>query len=165
MRILHTADWPLGQTLRAGPVSTNIGFSLTTYTVWSSVKRWLLCWLQEYDRWPWNARKMSKPIWNYSKSSPLSQAKSMLMNMLCQSPQPLAGVKFLRNLHDCFGGKDKELHEVQIIVGHQGAETVRTTEIRCGGVMVRKSEPTKIRRSWQMMIAVGWKKDSVGGTW
>lgn len=62
-------------------------------------------------------------------------------------PQPLDGVKFLRALHDCFGGRDEELHEVQFTVGHDGNETVRTTEIRRGGNVVRRSDPTPIRRS------------------
>jgi hypothetical protein len=62
-------------------------------------------------------------------------------------PQSINNVRFLRAMHDCFGGREEELHDVQFSVAHDGAETVRTTEIRRGGVIVRRSEPTPIRRA------------------
>lgn len=63
------------------------------------------------------------------------------------APQNLNGVRFLRAMHECFGGRDDEVHEVQFSVGYQGVETVRTTEIRRNGEVMRRSEPTPIRRS------------------
>ncbi|MFN3971231.1 MAG: hypothetical protein ACK4L4_07655 [Gemmobacter sp.] len=65
------------------------------------------------------------------------------------SPQPqrIQNVGFLASLHRAFNGRDEELHEVQITVGHAGVETVRTTEVRRGGEIVKRSGQTPIRRS------------------
>lgn len=62
-------------------------------------------------------------------------------------PQGLNGVRFLQALHECFGGRDEELHEVQFSVAYDGVETVRTTEIRRNGEVMRRSDPTPIRRA------------------
>lgn len=63
------------------------------------------------------------------------------------APQTIDGVRFLRALHECFGGQENELHDVRFTIAYAGTETVRTTEIRRGGVVVRRSDPTPIRRS------------------
>lgn len=61
--------------------------------------------------------------------------------------QPLADVHFLQALHKCFGGFDNEINYVDFQVEHQGAETVRKTQIRRDGAIVRESGLTAIRRT------------------
>lgn len=56
-------------------------------------------------------------------------------------------VGILSALHNCFAGRDDELHSVGISVAHDSAETVRTTSITRGTDLQRESEPTPIRRS------------------
>ncbi|PYG31666.1 hypothetical protein [Pelagimonas varians] len=67
------------------------------------------------------------------------------------NPRPrintLDDVGLLQAMQTCFGGADAELHQVQIEVAHQGAETVRTTTISRGGTVQKASDPTPIRRS------------------
>ncbi len=59
----------------------------------------------------------------------------------------LQDVGLLEAMHSCFGGKDEELNYVEITVAHQGADTVRTTSIKRGGVVRKTTDPTPIRRS------------------
>jgi len=62
------------------------------------------------------------------------------------APQALHHVGILRAFHECFGGKDRDVHSVRFQVGHQGADTVRTTTIERNGAVVRRSAPTPILR-------------------
>jgi hypothetical protein len=48
---------------------------------------------------------------------------------------------------DCFKGSPEEVNYVTIEVAHQGADTVRSTTIKRGGVVERQSELIAIRRS------------------
>jgi hypothetical protein len=61
--------------------------------------------------------------------------------------QALEDVEFLRSLVACFNGKLEEVSYVDFKVGHQGAETVRTTRITRGGVIQKESGATPIRRA------------------
>lgn len=61
--------------------------------------------------------------------------------------QNLEDVKVLKALHDCFGGREDEVNYVEFEVGHAGPETVRTTLVKRGGSLQRKSDPTPIQRS------------------
>ncbi|MGH1414525.1 MAG: hypothetical protein ACRBB0_13615 [Pelagimonas sp.] len=56
-------------------------------------------------------------------------------------------VGILQAMQTCFGGDTKELHQVEIEVAHQGADTVRTTRILQAGQVQKSSDPTPIRRS------------------
>lgn len=64
------------------------------------------------------------------------------------SPEPhnLENVRFLKALHQCFGGYDDEINQVRITVSHRGPETVRQTSIVRNGVVQHASEQTPIRR-------------------
>ena len=55
--------------------------------------------------------------------------------------------EFLAALHSAFGGRPEEVNSVSIAVGYQGRDTVRSTTVERGGVIVAQSEPTAIRRS------------------
>ncbi len=67
------------------------------------------------------------------------------------NPRPrlnqLEDVGILQAMHACFGGQAEELHQVEIEVAHQGAETVRKTTIRRAGEVLRQSDQTPIRRA------------------
>lgn len=67
------------------------------------------------------------------------------------NPRPVAqaldDVQLLKAFHDCFHGKAEEVNYVDFEVEHQGAETVRKTIIRRGGVVVQESRPTAIQRA------------------
>lgn len=60
--------------------------------------------------------------------------------------QALGDVEFLQVLHTAFRGLDDEVNYVDFEVGYDGAETVRRTTIRRGGVTERSSELTPIQR-------------------
>lgn len=59
----------------------------------------------------------------------------------------LTDVGILAAMHQCFGGRDEEVHSVGISVAHQDADTVRTTTIKRDGVICKTTDPTPIRRS------------------
>lgn len=61
--------------------------------------------------------------------------------------QPIENVEFLAALHSAFGGRPEEVNSVSIAVGYQDRDTVRSTTVERGGVIVAQSEPTAIRRS------------------
>lgn len=61
--------------------------------------------------------------------------------------QSLTDVHFLQAMHKCFGGADNEVNYVDFQVEHQGAETVRKTQIRRNGSIVHESGLTAIRRT------------------
>ena len=67
------------------------------------------------------------------------------------NPRPVAqsldDVQLLKAFHDCFHGKAEEVNYVDFEVEHQGAETVRKTIVRRGGVVVQESRPTAIQRA------------------
>lgn len=63
------------------------------------------------------------------------------------APQQLHQVGFMQALYDCFGGRPEEVNSVDFEVQYQGADTMRKTTIRRGGVVTRESEMTAIRRS------------------
>ena len=67
-------------------------------------------------------------------------------NNPCPKPQELKDVRFLRALHECFGGRDDEVNQVHWKVEYQGNDVVRTTTIQRGNVIVTSSDPTPIRR-------------------
>ena len=60
--------------------------------------------------------------------------------------QLLDDVHLLRAFHQCFKGNADEVNYVDFEVEHSGAETVRKTRIRRGGVVVQESEMTPIQR-------------------
>jgi hypothetical protein len=62
-------------------------------------------------------------------------------------PQKLADVGLMQAFLDCFKGSPEEVNYVTIEVAHQGADTVRSTTIKRGGVVERQSELIAIRRS------------------
>lgn len=61
--------------------------------------------------------------------------------------QSISDVELLDAFHQCFGGEDSELCQVEFEVSHQGADTVRRTTISRDGKIVRASKATAIRRS------------------
>ena len=61
--------------------------------------------------------------------------------------QSLEDVQLLKAFHECFRGKDEEVNYVDFEVEHQGAETMRKTCIRRGGVVVQESKLTAIQRA------------------
>jgi hypothetical protein len=64
------------------------------------------------------------------------------------SPHDLKDVRFLAALHEAFGdGADDFIHKVNIKAEYEASNTVRTTTIRRGGVVVKTSRATAIRRS------------------
>ncbi len=62
-------------------------------------------------------------------------------------PQTLENVQLLKAFHECFAGRQDELHAVRFSVAHQDRETVRTTEVWRNTECIKLSEPTPIRRS------------------
>lgn len=60
--------------------------------------------------------------------------------------QALEQVHFLKVLHDYFRGAPDEVNYVDFSVEHRGADTLRTTTIRRNGAVVKRSDPTAIRR-------------------
>jgi hypothetical protein len=62
-------------------------------------------------------------------------------------PQSLGDVQILDALYQCFGGTQDELSYVGFEVGHQGAETVRTTRVTRNGIVQFESRPTPIQRA------------------
>ena len=66
------------------------------------------------------------------------------------NPAPAAhnldDVQFLAALHACFGGTQDEINTVNISVAYDGVDLVRTTEISRSGTVVKRSDPTPIRR-------------------
>lgn len=63
------------------------------------------------------------------------------------SAQRLDDVRLLYLLHQLFRGEPDEVNYVDFAVEHRGAETLRTTTIRRGGAVVKRSKPTAIRRA------------------
>jgi hypothetical protein len=61
--------------------------------------------------------------------------------------QTLDDVQILKAFNDCFGGRSEEINYVNFEVHHRGAETVRRTQIRRAGVIVRESNATAIQRA------------------
>lgn len=68
-------------------------------------------------------------------------------NNPCPKPQSIDEVEILKAFHDCFSGKSQELHSVSFAVAHKERETVRSTVIERDGELLRRSDPTAIRRS------------------
>lgn len=62
-------------------------------------------------------------------------------------PQALNDVEILKVFHECFGGKDEEVHYVDFEVKYVDRDTVRKTRITRGGTIQRASEFTAIRRA------------------
>ncbi len=61
--------------------------------------------------------------------------------------QTISQVGLLQAFHTLFGGNDAHLHQVNIAVEYQGVDIVRTTTISRGGVVMRKSTATPIKRT------------------
>lgn len=55
-------------------------------------------------------------------------------------------MSLLAAFHNCFGGRDEELHHVDFDLARHGTELVRKTMIRRAGVVEQESEMTAIRR-------------------
>ena len=66
------------------------------------------------------------------------------------NPRPVAqsldDVHLLKAFHLCFQGKDEEVNYVDFEVEHRGAETLRKTRIRRGGMIAQESEMIPIQR-------------------
>lgn len=62
-------------------------------------------------------------------------------------PQTIDQVEFLDALNQAFGGVDSEINRVSISVAYRGRDTVRETVVERGGVIVKRSRPTAIRRT------------------
>lgn len=56
-------------------------------------------------------------------------------------------VEILKALNECFGGHPSEINTVRFTVAHEGAETVRSSEISRDGISQMASDPTPIRRT------------------
>lgn len=63
------------------------------------------------------------------------------------APQSIDQVEFLNALHKAFGGTEDEINQVSIEVAYEGRDTKRKTEVYRGGVLVKGSKPTAIRRT------------------
>ena len=63
------------------------------------------------------------------------------------SAQRLCNVGLLQAFHDCFGGNDRDVNYVDMAVENRGADIVRTTTVRRGGMTQRTSTPTPVRRA------------------
>ncbi len=67
------------------------------------------------------------------------------------NPRPrlnqLEDVGILEAMNACFGGQADQVHQVEIEVAHQGADTVRKTTIRRGLDVLKQSDLTPIRRA------------------
>jgi len=62
-------------------------------------------------------------------------------------PQNVGDVEFIDILHGAFGGLPQEVNRVGFEIGYTGVDTVRTTTVERGGVIVAQSNPTPIRRA------------------
>ena len=62
-------------------------------------------------------------------------------------PQTIEQVEFLHALHTAFRGSDDEINQVNIEVAYEGRDTKRKTAVYRGGVLVKESRPTAIRRT------------------
>jgi hypothetical protein len=62
-------------------------------------------------------------------------------------PQSIQQVEFLDALNQAFGGADSEINRVSISVAYSGSDTLRQTVVERGGVVVKQSRPTAIRRT------------------
>jgi hypothetical protein len=60
--------------------------------------------------------------------------------------QSLQQVELLLAFHHCFHGEDNEVNFVDFVVRHDGSDTVRSTVIRRGDEIQRKSGETPIHR-------------------
>ena len=60
--------------------------------------------------------------------------------------QPIERVQLLKAFNDCFGGRLEEVNYVDFETEYRGADTVRKTRIRRGGVVVAESELIAIKR-------------------
>jgi hypothetical protein len=67
------------------------------------------------------------------------------------NPHPVAqtieNVRFLKALHECFGGRDDEVNFVDFDIVHKGASVARRTRIRRGDTVVKESQMRAIRRT------------------
>ncbi|MFA5996102.1 MAG: hypothetical protein WC801_06735 [Patescibacteria group bacterium] len=63
------------------------------------------------------------------------------------APQTIADVGLLKAFHECFGGLDEELNQVEIKAENVGPDLVRTTTITRGGQVEQQSTGTAIRRA------------------
>lgn len=61
-------------------------------------------------------------------------------------PHAIQDVGFLSALQACFLGRDEELNYVRFMVGNQGQDVIRTTNITRGETTQRTSRATRIRR-------------------
>ena len=61
--------------------------------------------------------------------------------------QNLRDVELLQAFYDCFKGDPTEVNYVDFEVHNRGADTMRTTTVRRGGIVQRTSKPTAIRRA------------------
>lgn len=62
------------------------------------------------------------------------------------APQAIGSVGILDALHRCFGGRDAEVHSVQISTRYEGADIQRKTRIELAGDVMRESKFTSIKR-------------------
>ena len=60
--------------------------------------------------------------------------------------QQIKDVELLNAFHNCFGGREEEINYVDFEVQHRDADTVRKTQVTRGGVIVKSSNMTAIRR-------------------
>ena len=61
--------------------------------------------------------------------------------------QALDAVELLAAFNTCFGGQANEINSVDFDVENRGADTLRTTRVSRGGVVIQKSGATAIRRT------------------
>jgi len=61
--------------------------------------------------------------------------------------QSIEDVQLLAAFQACFGGAPEEINHVDFDVQYRGADIVRTTRVRRGGVTVQESTATAIRRT------------------
>jgi ribosomal protein S8 len=91
------------------------------------------------------------PIGSYERPPPCIYVFPATVPAARTNPNPpaqsLEEVHFMKALHDCFQGDDREVNYVDFKVAYVGVDTVRTTRIKRGGVTVVESGATAIRRS------------------
>lgn len=61
--------------------------------------------------------------------------------------QQLNDIGLLQAFHDCFQGRDDEVHYVDMEVHYEGTDLFRKTRVRRGGAVVQESNATAIRRA------------------
>jgi hypothetical protein len=61
--------------------------------------------------------------------------------------QSLGDIELLKAFYDCFNGDPDEVSYVDFEVHHRGADTMRSTTVRRGGIIQQASEATAIRRA------------------